>query len=285
MSQEIADFLRRIPQSNRSPKALADLADGLDLAMLHGIVLMLHTIGIVKQDESGRIQAVSQTGKYMLESLAVYLEADLHWVDDWHTRGIYRLDERHPLQNGATLLHALESRRLSLQDHPPAIRTEKVAQVIIKRTNPQTGQAELLFQYDKNAQQFQLIGGRYADADKSILETMIREIEEELADNLHYETDYHLDLIAEQISPSPNLSPTFGALTKYDFWVYHMRDLRRSDLVLQPEDCWAVVDDILAGYVTNQAGERVPFTRGEIYLLMNEHSPAGLANLPDSFRN
>jgi len=283
VSREIAGFLRRIPQSNQNPQPIAALANGIDATMLSGYVLLLQTIGIVTINEQQQIQAASQTAKYTLESLALYVEAGLSWVDDWKTRGVYRLDDTDPLQNGATLLHALETRRTKLVDSPAPSRTESVAQVIIKRTHPVTGVPELLFQYDRNASHYQFIGGRHSDADGSILTTMVREIEEELADFLAYSTDYQLDLIGESLSPPATLSPTFGALTSYSFWFYHMVNLRREHLTLQPEDCWATVEDVLNGYVTNQHGERVPFTRDDIFTMIDNHLPNGLAGLRDSF--
>lgn len=285
MSQQLADFLRRIPQSNQNAQALASLADGLDVSLLQGYILMLKTIGLVKIDAHNQIQATSQTAKYTLNSLASYVEADLRWIDDWKTRGVYRLDERDPLQNGATLLHALDRRRAHQLTNPPPSRHEKVAQVLIKRVNPHTGVPELLFQYDRNASQYQLIGGRHGDKDRDLLTTMIREIEEELADTLRYQVDYDLTLVVDALSPPATLSPTFGALTAYSFWIYHMTALDVHDLHLQPEDCWARIDDVLAGYVVGPDGQRVAFDRADMYTLMDAALDGGLASLPDSFRS
>lgn len=280
MSQALAAFLRCIPQSNQEARSIPELSTALDPALLHGYALLLKTIGILRQDEQGRIQASSQTAKYMLESLASYVESDLALVGDWHTRGVAQNGD--PLQNAATLLHALETRRVRLLDDPPAARTEQVAQVLIKRNNPNTQYGELLFQFDDSANQYQLIGGRRKDHEHDLLLTMVREIEEELADNLRFPQHYDLHCVIEDLSPPKIISPTFGALTEYHFRVYHMRGVAQP-LQLQPEDVWVPIEQVLAGYVINDEGQPVPFNSGELYGLMDARLPEGLAGLRSSF--
>lgn len=281
MSADLANFLRRIPRSNDAAQPLDALSNGINPAMLRGYVEMLCTIGIVQTDDDDNLQASSQTAKYMLDSLAEYVEAGLPLVDDWHTRGVNR-DEGNPLQNAATLLHVLEERRVAAQQNPRPSRQEDVAQVLIKRTNPQTATPELLFQYDSNATQYQLIGGRRKDHE-TIFETLVREIEEELLDSPRHKTDYQLQLIAERIQPPSVLSPTFGALTEYSFWIYHMTDIQRP-LTLDADDIWVPVASIRAGYVMNPLGEKVPFNVTDIYEAIDRAIDGGLTNLPDSFR-
>lgn len=278
MSKNLAAFLRRIPQSNQDAQSLAALAGDLEPKLIEGYLLMLQTLGVVRSDNGG-IKASSQTAKYMLESLATYVENGQKLVDDWHTRGVYR-EEEGVFQNAATLLFEMEKRRIALQDNPPPSRREEVAQVLIKRTNPETEQAEFLLQYDKNADQFQLIGGRHKELDGAIEVTMVREIEEELADNLKVSDDYELVLVIDDLSPAASLSPTFGALTEYHFWVYHMRGLKQ-ELRLQANDAWVSLEDVLSGQVHWQG--RIITANPELYRLMNERLEGGLAALEDSF--
>jgi 8-oxo-dGTP pyrophosphatase MutT (NUDIX family) len=282
MQANIASFLRSIPQSNQDAQSIQSIAHNVEPAILYGFALMLQTIGVVQLDEQQNIRATSQTAKYMLHSIASYVEADVHWIDDWHTRGIYRNGEN-PLQNAATLLHTLEQRRMMLVENPLPSRSEEVAQVLIKRTNPETAKPELLFQFDANANQFQLIGGRRSEKDDSLLATMIREIEEELANTIVYGKDYNLNCIIPDLRPPTMLSHTFGALTAYHFGVFHMVDMT-EDVKLQPDDEWVPVEDMLAGYVVNAADVMIPFNTTEIYHLINRTIPGGLAALPDSFR-
>lgn len=287
MRYQLAHFLRRIPQSNQEALPLAELINSDqpgDATAFIGVAQLLDTMGLVHFDaNSGMIQASAQTSKYALNSLAEYVQADLKIVEDWRTRGVLRDTQAGSLQNGATLLYALEAQRLAIQPNPPATRTEKVAQVIIKRTNPTTHEAELLFQYDGNANQFQLIGGRWRESDGDILNTMVREIEEELEGNtLNYEQDYQLNVITDDFVPPSVLSPTFGALTEYHFWVYHMVGLKQP-LQLQEHDRWVPVSQMLSGTVIDDDDVQYPFQNMDIYYAINSAVPDGLATLADSW--
>lgn len=256
MSANLAAFLRRIPQSNQTALPIEQLANNEDINLLRGYALMLQTIGVVKLNENNLVQASSQTAKYMLESLASFVESGQTLIDDWETRGIYRDNTSGSLQNAATFLHEMEKRRVSILVSPPPVRNEQVAQVLIKRTNPMTGQSEFLFQYDANADQYQLIGGRRKITDETLEVAIIREIEEELVDNLQFPQDYKLSLVAEDLTPKPTLSPTFGALSEYHFWIFHMYDLNQT-LNLHENDIWVPIDDIIRGRVINPNGETV----------------------------
>lgn len=286
-SRQLAAFFRQIPQSNQSARTLTDLAGsdatGQHIAALQGCALVLHMLGLVDFDpRTALIRARSQTARYALISLSCYLEDDLRVVDDWKTRGVRRQGED-PFQNGATLLYWLETQRQTLQETVTPSREERVAQVLIKRLNPQTGAHELLFQYDANADQYQFIGGRWRPGDSDLRETMIREIEEELEEGaLVHGRDYTLQMVAQDVSPPLTLSPTFGALTAYDFTVYLMTGLQR-DLVLQPEDRWVPVDQIRRGVVIEADGSECPFERTDIYETLDDLLPGGWEGLMSSF--
>lgn len=284
MSQELAQFLRRIPQSNQEAQALSAVLPGTDTELLRGFALLLKSLGAVRIDDRGRIQAASQTGKYFLLSLASYVEAGLPLVENWHERGVYKDGTQDPLQNAATLLFAMETRRAALLPGAPSVRDEQVAQVLIKRHNPMTGAGELLFQFDANAGQYQLIGGRRKDSDPDLRFTMIREIEEELADNLEYERHYHLTCVITGLQLPPTISPTFGALTSYRFEIFHMTGLARG-LKLQQDDAWVPIAQVLAGYVVDSAGQRIPFSAIDLYQRINEALVGGLQGLQSSFEN
>lgn len=286
MTEWLVQFLRSIPQSNQDARRLAELAGAesgsKERAQLHGAALLLRTLGIVEFDpETEMIRASAQTAKYALESLASYVEHQLPVVGDWKTRGVLRDPEGGILQNGATLLHALELRRMALLPNASPSRVERVAMVIIKRSNPSTGAPELLFQWDRNARQFQLIGGRWRESDgPDPLHTIEREIAEELepADMVHGQ-DYHLNLLIPALQLPPSLSPTFGALTTYEFWIYHMTELARP-LRLQAEDQWLALADVLTGTVLIE-GEAVHFARQDLYHAIDE-ACGGIAALTDT---
>jgi len=286
MRDQLLRFLRNIPQSNEPPKTIGELAGASasteDIRLLIGAAWLLRILGVVSfDDRTNNIRASAQTAKYALNSLAHYLENDLKVVEDWKTRGIHQEPGR-SFDNGASFLYALETRRQRLQTAPEPSRIERVAQVLIKRTNPDTFQPELLFQYDENADRYQLIGGRWRPTDGEMLATVLREIDEELpACNLTYGEDYELVQLAVALEPALTLSRTFGALTRYQFTLYLMSNLR-CDLQLQPGDRWVPLSHLfMANTIDNASGDvRIDY---ELYQLFDRNIEGGVANLPDSY--
>lgn len=281
MRMALVHFLRHIPQSNQPPAPLPSLlppdADAGLLCAVEGFLVALQWLGVVERTESG-VRASSQTARYTLNSLASFVEAQAALIEDWHTRGI----QPHPLANGATFLRLLEERRLQLNPDAEPSRVERVAQVLIKRTEQTTGRPQLLFQYDRNASQFQLIGGRYSPRDASEDSTITREITEELPLNtLRHGQDYTLTTLLSGAELPLVISPTFGALTRYVFTVYLMQGLQ-GELRLGPHDRWLYIEDVLANRITTESGEAAPFLDLALYRTLDAQS-GGLRNLPDSF--
>jgi 8-oxo-dGTP pyrophosphatase MutT (NUDIX family) len=274
MNARLSAFLRAIPPSNQNARPLADFAE--DHAWMLGVIDSLNLLGLLDYDpQADTLRASSQTALYTLLSLAHYAEMGQPVVADWKKRGLHA----EVLHNGASFLHALEARRLTLDPQGQPTRHQRVAQVIIKRYNPHTGQAELLFQHDENAKRDQLIGGRMSERDHDDpLETLIREIEEELPHlGLRYGQDYHLRLLIDGYSPPPSLSPTFGAYSAYTFWVYHLVGLRRP-LELGPQDRWLSLDHVLSPQFE-------PALEGEdehLFRLIDRRLEGGLAALSSS---
>lgn len=281
---DIVYFLRHIPQSNQEALPIHYLMqhslDPVESASLYGYARLLHTLGVVDFDpDTGMIRARSQTAKYALNSLAAYVENDLRIIDDWKTRGI----GNNILNNGASFLHALDLRRLAHEPNAVPSRREKVAQVLIKRSNPNTGEPELFFQYDENARRYQLIGGRWNPADgDDLLQTIIREIEEELPNTpLVYNKDYELKLLIADFSPPAALSPTFGALTQYHFHIYHMTNLKKA-LSLRQGDKWVPVYQVRQGVIVGDDGMDYALDT-DIYAAVDAAIPGGLTHLKNSF--
>lgn len=274
MNTRLSAFLRAIPQSNQD--ALPLIHFGEEQAWVQGVVDSLSLLGLLDYDAQAQtLRASSQTARYALLSLAYYAEMDQPIVDNWKQRG----QHADVLHNGASFLHALEARRLKLDTQAQPTRHQRVAQVIIKRHNPQTGQAELLFQHDEIARRDQLIGGRMNEHDlDDPLKTLIREIEEELPHlNLRYGEDYQLRLLIDGYSPPATLSPTFGAYTAYTFWVYHLLGLSRP-LNLGPQDRWLSLSQVLS-----PAFEPTLEDEGQhLFRLIDQRLEGGLAALPSS---
>lgn len=279
-SQTIIAFLRRIPQSNQDAVPIEDITSNGDHDALYGYSLMLQTIGLVQITDERQIKASSQTAKYTLESLASYVGHNIRWIDDWKTRGVHR-QEGNLLQNGATLLYELEQRRLNLLNKPEPSRREQVVQVLIKRNNPLTHEAEFLMQYDANANQYQFIGGRVSPNDETLEIAIIREIDEEIFNTLYFPQDYQLSLLLPNMVVEATLSPTFGALTEYHFTVYHMTHLRQ-DIKLEKYDAWVPISEVLSGTV-NANKRTITTTDNSLYQQMNASISGGLAQLTDSF--
>jgi hypothetical protein len=283
-NQAIAEFLRQIPQSNHNKETLQNTYNSYenpdDLSVLYGIARMLEVFGVIELEDQepigeSLIRASSQTAKYTLMSFAEYFERETPIIKDWETRGI----KNSIFTNGATFLHTLEHDRLTRFDNPAPSRYVKVAQVLIKRINPVTSDHELLFQFDANANQYQLIGGRWSEKDGNDLQaTIIREIEEELPlNNIPYPETYDVQCLIDNLIIDGEVSNTFGALTHYTFWIYHMVGLN-VQLELQPEDLWLPIPMILDGIVSVN-GVDYPFTSPEIYQQIDQSLDNGLIGL------
>lgn len=286
-NQAIAEFLRHIPQSNHEHQTIQNIyqatTDPNDMSILYGIARMLAVFGVIVLDDQvpaseSLIRASSQTAKYTLMSFADYFERETPIINDWETRGL----QDTIFTNGATFLHNLEHDRLQRFDNPAPSRYVKVAQVLIKRINPNTDQHELLFQFDANANQYQLIGGRWSEKDGNDLqETIIREIEEELPLNtIPYPETYNLECLIDNLIIDGEVSNTFGALTHYTFWIYHMVGLTHK-LELQSEDLWVPISMVLEGVVALDDVD-YPFTSPEIYQRIDQLLENGLMGLPVS---
>ncbi len=283
---KLSNLLKNIPKSNQDSQPLEALVavDSNTYAILFGYLQFLKHLGVVEINgtdsiSQSQIRATSQTAKYLLNSLADYVEHELPLIRDWETRGL----QESPFANGASFLYQLEKRRFDQFDNPNPTRHSKVANVLIKRDNPQNEQPEILMQFDDKAGQFQLIGGRWRESDGAdLLATMIRELEEELPLNqMKYEQNYSLAKIAD-ITPPLTLSPTFGALTQYELSIYHCRDLE-TNLVLQPIDQWISIEAVLGNQITVDERD-YPFHSPETYQLIDESLPNGLIGLSSSFK-
>jgi 8-oxo-dGTP pyrophosphatase MutT (NUDIX family) len=271
MQANLVAFLRNIPQSNQDAQTIEALVGTQDAPFMRGCAVMLQAFGAVIL-EGDSIRASSQTAKYWLNSLADMLAHGVPIVTDWKQRGLYPTHPQNPLQNGATFLRWLEEQRLHWLPSPTPSRQTGVAQVLIKRTNPETGEAELLFQYDHNAQQYQLIGGREAEGETN-LQTIVREIEEELTTVLRYGDDYALACVVASYIPPLSISNTFGALTQYHFTFYHMTGLKRT-LALGEGDRWIPVLEALTGTTALDP---------TLYRALDALLPNGISGLDDSF--
>jgi 8-oxo-dGTP pyrophosphatase MutT (NUDIX family) len=156
------------------------------------------------------------------------------------------------------------------------IRNERPSQVVIKAFCSVRKEPVYLVQYDKFAQQYQLIGGR-PEGPETPLQTMQRELREELPLNaLRPDLDYQLQVVAEDLTVA-QLSRTFGAFTQYRFWIFTAEFER--PLVLGEKDRWVTEEELFVGRLDD--GSRMPWN--DHLARVANALPRGLGSLPFSF--
>lgn len=254
----LTGFMRSIPRSDRNPADFTNListdvrekASVLD--SLIPTIELLKAVGVVEtfrteNPPSMSVRASSQTAYYFLRSLAEFIESDVSIVADWKRREISR-DSPHPrpFDSGAQLLYLLEQRRLEEFPAPQPIRELHVSQAIVKARLRWSRQSVFLVQYDREAQQYQVIGGRMRSTDRDAIAVMRRELAEELPENLPVkERKFELKELAADLE-HVGLSPTFGAYTKYMFTFFHVK-FDAFELQLGENDRWVTIKEIKAG--------------------------------------
>ncbi len=271
--RDLAAWLRAIPQSRHEPIPPHALPHGEGVGM--GLPILLETWGAVALTAAG-IRAVSQPAYYFLHSLAAWLEAPGHVIEDWSEAHGARPDEG--LKHGTSLVFLLEQERVSRYPDASPIRFTAVAEVLVVTWDHPP---RFLVQWDARAGQYQIIGGRRKeDRDwiEPIEQTAIRELEEELCDQVRFERgDFQLDFLAA-FQGARRLSPSFGALTAYHFTFFHARDLPPLDLC--PLNRWVTRAELVAG----RTHDGKPVRGGHIRPLEARLGHT-IDELPSSFRN
>lgn len=236
----LAAWLRAIPQSRHAPRPLHELSGG-DV-MGRGLVALLETWGAVTVSDAG-IRAASQPAYYFLHSLAAWAESGGPVIEDWsETHGVR---PGAGLQHGSSLVFLLEQERLRRQPDAPAIRRTDVAEALVVRPGQPP---QFLVQWDARAGQYQVLGGRRKDDhdwQEPIEQTAIRELEEELHEQVSYAAgDFTLSFLAS-FEGNKRVSPSFGALTAYHFTFYQALNL--PPIELGADDRWVTREEMLAG--------------------------------------
>ncbi len=267
----LAAWLRAIPQSRHPARALDALPGGQVIGQ--GLAAMLQVWGAVEFTADG-IRAVSQPAYYFLHSLAAWAESGGPVIPDWSAQ--QGLTPGEGLRHGATLVYLLEEERVRRNPQAVPIRFTPVAQVLIVSPG---APPQFLAQWDGRAGAFQIIGGRQrVDGDwvEPIFETAVREVEEELGGQVSYQAgDFQIEQLAS-FQGETRLSPSFGALTAYQFTffrAFHLKPIR-----LNPGDCWLRRADFVAE--TTPDGQPV---RGDHLPYLEEALGYSIEQLPSSF--
>ncbi|HEY54562.1 MAG TPA: hypothetical protein G4N94_14025 [Caldilineae bacterium] len=269
----LAAWLRAIPQSRHEPIPLRALPGGDVIG--RGLAAMLAVWGAVELSERG-IRAVSQPAYYFLHSLAAWAETPGAVITDWSEE--FGADKDEGLRHGSSLVYLLEAERLSRIPDAAPIRFTPVAQALIIQPGEPP---RFLAQWDEQAGSYQVIGGRQRvnqDWIEPIRDTIIREVEEELDDQVSFAAgDFDVEQLA-QFQGKTALSPTFGALTAYHFTFFRVTGL--TSLQLASSDRWLTRHELLSGRTTD--GESV---RGDHILRLERTIGRRIDELPSSFVN
>lgn len=199
---------------NRLDVALGKMSADTEYA--HGVFDMLAVLGLVQIDE-GQVAPTGRVAAMMLDSLRAHLTdsvvAGLRW-GDLDAEGV----------RGVDILRAIEASRQACVSRPTPARVVQAAQAVIKSRRERNGIAEdiYLMQYDTHAGRYQAIGGKHEPDDRDMIDTLRREMMEELElDDMPACT---LELLGEGWEET-TLSATYGILTQYTFSFYRVRDI------------------------------------------------------------
>ncbi|MBN1310348.1 MAG: NUDIX hydrolase [Anaerolineae bacterium] len=187
-----------------------------DTAYDKGVLDVLSLFGLTRI-EDGQTVPSDSVAAMMLDSLRTHLidgvGVGLRW-DDLDAEGI----------RGADILRAIEASRVARVARPTPARIVQAAQAVIKTRREQNGMVEDLYlmQYDAHAGRYQPIGGKHDPDDIDMMDTLRREMMEEL------ELDSMPECTLTQLGngwEETTLSATYGILTQYTFSFYQVRDI------------------------------------------------------------
>ena len=145
---------------------------------------------------------------------------------------------------------------------------------MIKARRPGSAEPMYLVQHDGKRDDFGLIGGRFEPRDADLLQTMTREIGEELG--LEFGEDYTLRELIHEISVPARRSPTYGVLTAYHYRLYSVQMLKGVRLETA-DNRWVSKEELLAGWM--DSGEQIAAWHAE---MIDGLLPGGLDAVPFS---
>ncbi|HEU4325936.1 MAG TPA: NUDIX domain-containing protein [Roseiflexaceae bacterium] len=243
------DLLRRLADAapTEDGRPARPVALTTDHPFTHGyeraITDLLTWLGTLSPDRDGSVMpASSYLAGYLPTMLAALLELDRPLVDDWSVALSRRLHTT-PFRSGAELLLALELRRQELDPEPRPLRETTAALALIARRE-HTGEMAYLLSFDRNADAWQLPGGRRELCDGDLRQTLLRELTEELeCGPLHEPEDLHVvDLGTPFIEQ--RISPTCALLTCSTLHLYAVR-LHPDLPLLSDRLAWFRESDVL----------------------------------------
>lgn len=285
----IRDVLNSIPSHNESPKPLEDICSTVSskseqskdivFGVTAATLAFLDTFGVLSC-ENNNFRFIGQIPHYFRHSLCWYIKNNQKLFSNWNRSGTSREIKITNLLNSAPyFLKMIEEQRLRISENnglnPESSRSQPAAILLIKASCKNS--IYFLHQWDRQAQQYQIIGGRQR-LNEINFDTAKRELEEELTEHeLVYKRDYELELLNESPIKWLEVSPTYGALTQYEFYLYSVK-LYLRDLKLSTIDRWISLDEMKKGITL--AGKKI--RNPELHALFNQKIPGGIQEVPNS---
>ena len=288
LNQIISEIIARIPDFDARPLALKALikstGNKMSLESVKALMALLNLWGAVEfsaknLSENTTVIAKTKLSGFFLKSLARYFAKDSIIISDWQRKAsLEHFDLDRTLDYGVYLLHLLERKRiLELKDKFP-VRKEKIALGIIKKKGTLAENDRYLMFFENASNRYKFVGGKSKPVDKSISDTIVREIVEEISENkLVYKRDFEIEKIAKTLILQ-NFSPSHAAFTEYEFTFFQIF-LTKENLKSMPNYRWITEKELFAG-VTDDG-----FNVGmkDLHHLLDKNISGGLKVLPNSF--
>jgi 8-oxo-dGTP pyrophosphatase MutT (NUDIX family) len=291
----VTRILRSIPTHLEQPRSIADIAsragEGLAVSPDHlvlGTSVVLAVLGAfdVLTEQSGGYRCRGEMPMHFVRSFTWYIDNARPLVENWARPGVGDDITISALLGAAPyLLKIAEEKRLELAGpEVEQARDRRVACVLVKTI--MDGRSHFLFEWDRRAAQYQLIGGRINDGEQPE-STAAQELMEEVATEAGHrlEPGRHFDISPLTWDRSlplrwTGVSRTVGALTRYQVWAYGA-SLKVGQLKLREHCRWLSIDEMLAG--ETESGRRTGDPK--LYEIMNVSLAGGLAAVPISIRS
>jgi 8-oxo-dGTP pyrophosphatase MutT (NUDIX family) len=199
---------------------------------------ILALLGLIMPDTQ---TASNDMAFLFIQSLKAHLRDDISVEPDW-SRPDPKMDK--PPGTARALLKTLEQSRARRCQTPTPLRIIESAQGIIKARR--NNAPYYLMQYDREANQLQLVGGKIKTTDTSPSAALLRELHEELTGIPISGWDQITLRPVNQVFDAQTFSPTYGVISRYRFHLFMVEGLQiEGDLT---EDIrWVHEEDITAG--------------------------------------
>jgi hypothetical protein len=289
----VATILASIPAHNEQPLTVTQItnrvAQGDDKVLLDDLEPIVATVLVLLDafdaiwQSGGRYRCRAEMSRYFLHSVGWYIANARPILNNWTRRGVGEdLSISGLLDAAPYLLKLIEDRRFRLagSDAEPT-RVRHLTCVLVKTVLG--GQTYFLFDWDRTAAQYQLIGGRiYTDEEPqaAAMQEAIEKLFVETTQKLVYGRDFDITPL-DWDRPPPldwvGVSRTVGALTRYAVWPYGMH-LNVGHLKIAEHHRWLSTNDMLTGSAGSSRSTGDP----SLYRLINTSLTGGFERVPIS---